>query len=94
MLYTTPVLVTVGLSMSIPLALFGEIIIQGKTSIWVYWLGAILVFSAFIVINYSTTDEVPGLPATNVASAVAEGDYFAPDSMNGESDRRHNPLEY
>lgn len=89
MLYTTPVLVTVGLSMSIPLALFGQIIIQGKTSIWIYWVGAVLVFSAFLVINYSTTDGVPGLPATNVASAVAEGDYLASEEVDDESHIRN-----
>lgn len=67
MLYTTPVIVTVGISMSIPLALLGQGVIQGKSNSVIYWLGATLVFSAFMVINQGPEEEY--LPGIGVVSA-------------------------
>ncbi|KAI5310212.1 hypothetical protein KEM55_000507 [Ascosphaera atra] len=52
MLLTTPLIVTVGLSMTIPLSLIGEIFIHGKYSSLTYWLGAALVFFSFAVVNH------------------------------------------
>lgn len=51
MLLTTPLIVTVGLSLTIPLALFGQILLQQKSPKVLYWVGAALVFIAFIFIN-------------------------------------------
>ena len=54
MLITSPLLVTVGLSLSIPLALFGQILLNSQTSSFVYWIGAILVLGAFLLISSRT----------------------------------------
>lgn len=51
MLLTSPLIVTVGLSMTIPLSLIGQIILDSQyASIW-YWVGAIIVLGSFIFIN-------------------------------------------
>lgn len=51
MLLTTPLIVTVGLSLTIPLALFGQILLQQKSPKILYWVGAALVLIAFVFIN-------------------------------------------
>lgn len=50
MLLTTPLVVTVGLSLTIPLSLVGEME-YGQYSSFVYWIGAAVVFSSFLFIN-------------------------------------------
>lgn len=62
MLLTSPLIVTVGLSMTIPCSLIGQIFINGQTSNWVYWLGAIVVLGSFVFINHeeSKEEELPG----------------------------------
>ncbi|KAK3373880.1 hypothetical protein B0T24DRAFT_279111 [Lasiosphaeria ovina] len=58
MLLTTPLVVTVGLSLTIPLSLIGEMIQYGQYSSWVYWVGAGVVFISFLFINHeSKADE-------------------------------------
>ncbi|KAK8154490.1 hypothetical protein BKA80DRAFT_283968 [Phyllosticta citrichinensis] len=66
MLLTSPLIVTVGLSMTIPCSLIGQIFINGQTSNWVYWLGAIVVLGSFVFINHeeSKEEELPGDAAT------------------------------
>ncbi|KAG5209834.1 EamA domain-containing protein [Trichophyton interdigitale] len=54
LLLTSPVIVTIGLSLNIPLSLLGQIIIQHKYATGMYWFGATLVFVSFIVVNYET----------------------------------------
>lgn len=51
MLLTTPLIVTVGLSLTIPLALFGQMLLQQKFPKALYWVGAALVLIAFFFIN-------------------------------------------
>ncbi|PUU76542.1 hypothetical protein B9Z19DRAFT_1066533 [Tuber borchii] len=51
MLLTTPLIVTVGLSLTIPLALLGQMLVLGVWSSGVYWIGAALVFVAFLFVN-------------------------------------------
>ncbi|KAG0638665.1 hypothetical protein HOY80DRAFT_145894 [Tuber brumale] len=51
MLLTTPLIVTVGLSLTIPLALLGQMLVLGVWSSGVYWVGAVLVFLAFLFVN-------------------------------------------
>ncbi|CAL9730969.1 thiamine-repressible mitochondrial transport protein Thi74p [Monosporozyma unispora] len=48
---TTPLTVTVGLSFTIPLAMFGDFIFKGKKVTLCYVVGAILIFASFILIN-------------------------------------------
>ncbi|KAG0122989.1 hypothetical protein HOY82DRAFT_674029 [Tuber indicum] len=61
MLLTTPLIVTVGLSLTIPLALLGQMLVLGVWSSGVYWIGAVLVFLAFLFVNReSVVDDVGG----------------------------------
>ncbi|MCJ1393185.1 hypothetical protein MMC18_006057 [Xylographa bjoerkii] len=63
MLLTSPLVVTVGLSLCIPLSLIGQMIINSQTSSIVYWIGACVVFLSFIFINHeSQEDEVTQTP--------------------------------
>ncbi|KAM0335791.1 hypothetical protein ACHAQA_000841 [Verticillium albo-atrum] len=57
MLLTTPVLVTVGLSLTIPLSLVGEMIQYAQYSTWVYWVGAAIVFMSFVFVNHESKEE-------------------------------------
>ncbi|KAF7550048.1 hypothetical protein G7Z17_g5966 [Cylindrodendrum hubeiense] len=51
LLLTTPLVVTVGLSLTIPLSLIGEIIQYQKYSGAMYWIGAAVVFLSFLFVN-------------------------------------------
>ena len=57
MLLTSPLVVTVGLSLSIPLALAGQKIVKGQSSSAAYWLGAGLTFAAFLLVNQANNGE-------------------------------------
>lgn len=57
MLLTSPLIVTVGMSLSIPLSLVGQMIINSQNSGVIYWIGAGIVFLSFIFINYETKEE-------------------------------------
>ncbi|RCI16876.1 hypothetical protein L249_2041 [Ophiocordyceps polyrhachis-furcata BCC 54312] len=57
MLLTTPLVVTVGLSLTIPLSLIGEMIQYGQYSSWVYWIGAGIVLVSFVFINSESQEE-------------------------------------
>jgi len=66
MLLTSPLVVTVGLSLTIPLSLVGQMIIDGLYSGFTYWLGAFIVFLSFVFINHEESkdeadQEEPGL---------------------------------
>ncbi|ODA79849.1 hypothetical protein RJ55_05446 [Drechmeria coniospora] len=60
MLLTTPLVVTVGLSLTIPLSLVGEMIQYGQYSSFVYWIGAAVVFVSFVFINKESHEEGDG----------------------------------
>lgn len=61
MLLTTPLLVTVGLSLTIPVALLGQMLYLREIPGMFYWLGAALVFGAFFFVNReSEAEEVGG----------------------------------
>lgn len=59
MLLTTPLVVTVGLSLTIPLSLIGEMVQYSQYSSWVYWIGAAVVFMSFVFINRESREEEP-----------------------------------
>jgi solute carrier family 35 protein F5 len=62
MLLTSPLIVTVGLSLTIPLSLIGQMVLDGQYSSWLYWVGAAIMFLSFIFINHEDTkDEQSGL---------------------------------
>ena len=57
MLLTTPLVVTVGLSMTIPLSLIGQMILSSQYSSALYWVGACIVVLSFLFINHESKDE-------------------------------------
>ena len=57
MLLTSPLVVTVGLSLTIPLSLFGQMVINSQTSSAMYWVGAIIVLLSFVFINYESKEK-------------------------------------
>jgi len=52
MLLTSPLVVTVGLSLTIPLSLVGQMVLSGTYSGWAYWLGAVVVVGSFVFVNH------------------------------------------
>lgn len=57
MLLTTPLVVTVGLSLTIPLSLIGEMIQYAQYASWIYWVGAGVVFVSFLFINHESQED-------------------------------------
>jgi len=60
MVLTSPLLVTVGLSLTIPLSLIGEMVLQGHYEGWVYWVGAGIVVGSFLFIDQEEKKEEEG----------------------------------
>ncbi|KAB8067795.1 hypothetical protein BDV29DRAFT_80785 [Aspergillus leporis] len=77
MLLTTPLVVTVGLSLTIPLSLVGQIFLQGVTSSALYWVGAAIVFLSFLVVNHESQQ--------NAEKNTSAGDY---DAIPGDETER------
>lgn len=57
MVLTSPLVVTVGLSLTIPLSLVGEIVLQGRNEGLVYWLGAVVVVGSFVFVDREEVKE-------------------------------------
>ncbi|EON69873.1 hypothetical protein W97_09137 [Coniosporium apollinis CBS 100218] len=70
MLLTSPLVVTVGLSMTIPLSLVGQMVLDAQYSSFVYWVGALVVVLSFIFINHEESHEEEG---ADVADDEADG---------------------
>src|SRR5579862_7147037 len=60
MLLTSPLIVTVGISLTIPLSLVGQMILNRQFSGGAYWVGAGIVFLSFIFVNHETKEENTG----------------------------------
>lgn len=56
-LLTSPIVVTVGLSITIPCSLIGELLINSQTAGPWYWLGACIVVLSFVFINHEENSE-------------------------------------
>ncbi|CRG83996.1 putative vacuolar membrane protein YML018C [Talaromyces islandicus] len=54
MLLTSPLVVTVGLSLTIPLSLVGQIVLQGEYASVLYWIGALVVLLSFLIVNHES----------------------------------------
>ena len=52
---TSPIIVTVGLSMTIPLSLLGQQVLNSQTANAIYWVGAIVVVLSFVFVNQEET---------------------------------------
>jgi solute carrier family 35 protein F5 len=63
MLLTSPLIVTVGLSLTIPLSLVGQMVLDKQYSGPVYWVGAVVVVLSFIFINKEESEEEESLDA-------------------------------
>ena len=74
MLLTSPLLVTVGLSLCIPLSLVGQMILNSQNSGVLYWIGAVIVFLSFIFINHETQEpESVQTTEPEISEEVADG---------------------
>lgn len=76
MVFTSPLVVTVGLSLTIPCSLIGEMIIQGRFESWVYWVGAMVVVGSFVFVEREEKSEVGG--GGNEGGEGEEGDIGEP----------------
>lgn len=56
-LLTSPIVVTVGLSTTIPLSLIGQILLNSQHASFVYWLGAGVVLLSFFFVNHEEGKE-------------------------------------
>lgn len=71
-LLTSPIVVTVGLSMTIPLSLIGEMLLNNQTATVLYWIGACVVIVSFLFINHEEkVDEPEYQPPAGIASDEA-----------------------
>lgn len=57
MLLTSPLTVTVGLSITIPFAMFGDFMLKNKPMTLLYFLGAMLILGSFFIINKHSEEE-------------------------------------
>ena len=57
MLMTSPLIVTMGLSLTIPLALLGDFVFKAQLKGWFYWFGAVLVLTGFSIVNIQRDEE-------------------------------------
>lgn len=48
---TSPLIVTVGMSLTIPLSLIGQVLVNGQTAGVVYWIGATIVVASFVIVS-------------------------------------------
>ncbi|KAI0534633.1 hypothetical protein GGR58DRAFT_515997 [Xylaria digitata] len=70
MLLTTPLVVTVGLSLNIPLSLIGEMIQYEQYSSFVYWVGAVIVVTSFLFVNHESHEHDGRIKATDSESEL------------------------
>lgn len=73
LLFTSPLLVTVGLSLTIPLSLVGQMVLDHQYSSALYWIGACVVLLSFIFINHEESKEEE---ATQVERGDGDGVSF------------------
>lgn len=57
MLLTSPLTVTVGLSITIPFAMMGDFVFKHKPITFVYFIGAMLILGSFLIINRQSEEE-------------------------------------
>ncbi|KAF2190087.1 hypothetical protein K469DRAFT_560997 [Zopfia rhizophila CBS 207.26] len=87
MLLTSPLIVTVGLSLTIPVSLIGQMVLDAQYSSVLYWVGAAIMFVSFIFINREEkNDEESGLQGAEPILSVRR------DSMRSLESARRNSL--
>ena len=97
MVLTSPLLVTVGLSLTIPLALVGQMVLQGHYEGRVYWVGAAVVVGSFLFIDQEKKREEVGVQQQDRSDLLGhdeerEVDLDGPSILGNEhgvEERRH-----
>ncbi len=91
-LLTSPLIATIGLSLTIPLAMLADFILHNRSFTILYWMGSLLVLSGFVLVNWKfTTSIAPAAAAaaaggtTGTNDAAATGAAGATDSANTNS---------
>ncbi|KAL1297751.1 hypothetical protein AAFC00_006289 [Neodothiora populina] len=84
-LLTSPIVVTVGLSTTIPLSLIGQIFLNSQHASLVYWVGACVVLISFFFVNHEEAKEdgeeeqneeiERGLPPINVGNVIVDDEH-------------------
>lgn len=67
MVLTSPLVVTVGLSLTIPLSLVGEMLLQGHYEGWIYWIGAGIVVGSFVFVDHEEREDEEALATRGLA---------------------------
>ncbi|KAF1834666.1 hypothetical protein BDW02DRAFT_497784 [Decorospora gaudefroyi] len=85
MLLTSPLIVTVGLSLTIPCSLVGQMVLDKQYASLLYWVGAVIMVLSFLFINHEDRrDEKEGLVGK-------DGDGF--EALRRSLSRRHSRAE-
>lgn len=85
MLLTTPLVVTVGLSLTIPLSLIGEMIQYAQYSSFIYWVGAFVVLLSFVFINHESHEDGDGDGHDRQQELAAPGAVLSMADLAGSS---------
>lgn len=80
MLLISPLVVTVGLSLTIPLSLVGQMIINSQTSSLTYWAGAVIVLLSFLFINHESKEIESDLATGQDADRPIIEDFEEPET--------------
>lgn len=87
MLLTSPLIVTVGLSLTIPLSLVGQMVLDKQYSSPLYWVGAAVMVVSFLFINHEDKkDEESGLQGAESILSVRESFSSRRSSMRSRRD--------
>lgn len=57
MLLTSPLIITVGMSLTIPFSLVAQMIFNHQNSSVIYWIGAAIMLLAFLGVSHESTTE-------------------------------------
>ena len=84
MLLTSPLIVSVGLSLTIPLSLVGQMVLDAQYVSWLYWVGAAIMVISFVFINHEDRkDEEEGLQGAEPIVSVEGGIRGLQESFHG-----------
>jgi solute carrier family 35 protein F5 len=89
MLLTSPLIVTVGLSLTIPCSLVGQMLLDAQYASALYWVGAAIMVLSFLFINHEDRkDEAEGLQgADDAVTEVQRGFQSLRQSLSRRNSR-------